>query len=89
MANTVLIAAGAGAAVSADIPVAASPITIHGYAAAGVTWTAQIQIKNNDGTYTAIGGITSQSPVQTIYGPGTYRVSRPAGGGVCAIDQDT
>lgn len=84
MAN--IIPSGAGAAQSADIVVAAgTPVTIHGYPASG-SWTAQIQIKNADGTYTTIRGITNDNPAEVIYGPGTYRVSRPAGGSAVAID---
>ena len=86
MAN--IIPSGNGAAQSGDIVIAATPATIHGFAAAGVQWTAQIQIKDSAGGYTTVGAVTDLQPVQTIYGPGTYRVSRPAGGGVCGIDQD-
>lgn len=85
MAN--IIPTGNGAAVSADI-VVTDPTTIHGWGVG--SWTAQIQIKGTNGSYTGLGGITSGQPAMTIYGPGTYRVSRPATGAeiTCGVDQD-
>ena len=85
MAN--IIPVGAGAAVSADIVVAAgTPVAIHGYGADGVNWSVQIQIKNADASYTTVSAVTNLAPLKVIDGPATYRASRPAGGGACAVD---
>lgn len=87
--TTNLITSGNTAAVSADVVVTdAAAATIHGKGVG--SWTAQIQIKNSDATYTNVGGITSSTPAQTIYGPGTYRVSRPltVAGITCLVDQN-
>lgn len=86
MAN--IIPNGAGAAVSADIAVAAgAPVNVHGYPASpDVQWTAQIQIKNADNSYTTLAGITNNKPSLVIYGPGTYRVNRLAQPNAFAVD---
>lgn len=85
--TTNLIPSGNTAVNSADI-VIAGPSTIHGKGVGA--WTAQIQIKNTDGTYTTLGGVTANVPAMGIYSPGTYRVSRPLTDAAitCLVDQD-
>lgn len=64
------------------------PVNIHGKGTG--LWTAQIQIKNSDDTYSVLGGITEDTKSLAIYAPGTYRVSRPATGVdiTCMVDRD-
>lgn len=87
MAN--LIPSGNTLVNSADIVVTdVAAATVHGWGVGN--WTAQIQIKNTDGSWSTLGGITSLQVAMTIYGPGTYRVQRPATGAdiTCGVDSN-
>jgi len=41
--------------------------------------TANITVKTSGGTYMQLGQLTADTPMLTIAGAGTYRVSKPAG----------
>ena len=41
--------------------------------------SANIQVKTFGGTYMQLGQLTSENPMVTINGAGTYRVVKPAG----------
>jgi len=91
MAATELIAVGTGAAVSADIVVIAGlPLTVCLKDADGTdvgsNCRVDIQLKADDGQYYSIGilaGFNGGNRAIVLSGPGTYRLSRPAGSDSC------
>lgn len=87
MAN--IIPLGNTGATSAEITLAAgASTTIHGSGTG--EWTAQIQIKNSDASFTTLSGITARDPAKGIFSPGVYRVQRLATDVAiqCRVDQD-
>lgn len=76
-----LLAVGAGAANSADFTLAGESSTLFLTAATGLLPESLvvIEIKSASGGYTAIGVLHVTVPAKVLTGPGTYRVTRPAG----------
>lgn len=85
---TQILALGTSAASSEEFTVTADvPVTVFGVAGVDVPWTGQLQIKSSAGDWVRFDAITNFIPVRTIYGPGTYRIGRPAGGGPVSFER--
>ena len=74
---TQILAAGSGAANSADIVIATT--TTVGLKGANAAAEVAIKLKDDAGGYNVVGELSIEEAVKVIVGPGTYRFSRVAG----------
>lgn len=79
-----LLATGTGAASSADFTLTGETSTLFLVSTAQVLQNSKvvIEIKGANGLYYPFGNLDQSAPVVVLSGPGTYRVTRPAGVGV-------
>lgn len=85
MAN--IIASGSSALDSAEFTLTTDSATLYITGATGVCM-ATVRIKGADGTFSTIGELTNQYPAKLLSGAGTYKVTRAATGGSCAVDKN-
>lgn len=85
---TALLAVGTTAASSADFTLTgeSSSLFLVSTAALPSGSSATIEVKSAAGVYYPIGALSVSTPLQVLSGPGTYRVSRPAGPD-CGVDR--
>jgi hypothetical protein len=82
---TEVIATAATAANSSDIVVAdGETVTLALKGVVDGEARVRILLKDDDGTYSDVSQLTSQSPATVIAAPGTYRATRVAGG-TCGV----
>ena len=83
-----ILTIGTSAATSADFTLTGQVSSIQLTGTSGVlpSSVVDIQVKSTGGQYTLIGQCTTREPLQVLIAPGTFRVSRPAGGPACGID---
>lgn len=80
---TLVLATGTGAADSADITLASGETSTLVIRDAAGRVALPVYQKDENNAYTQIGELNERSYVLT--GPGTFRVSRPAGGKSCGV----
>jgi hypothetical protein len=83
-----LLATGVTATSSADFTISGESTTLFLVSTAGLPSgaLAQIEVKGANGVYYPFGHLDPSIPIQVLSGPGTYRVSRPAGAD-CGVDR--
>ncbi len=83
-----LLAVGTSAASSADFTLTGESSSLFLVSPGGLPSLAcaEIEIKSAAGDYYPVGALSVGSPMGVLSGPGTYRVSRPAGPS-CGVDR--
>lgn len=76
-----LLITGTTAAVSADFTITTESTSLFLVSTAALPSgvAVEIDVKGANGVYYPIGGLTAETPLLVLSGPGTYRVDRPAG----------
>ncbi len=83
-----LIAVGTTAVSSADFTLTGESTSLFLTGTAGLEsgCSATVEVKSASGVYYPIGALSAATPIKVLSGPGTYRVSRPAGAS-CGVDR--
>lgn len=82
------ILTAATAAASSDFSITTETTTLLMTGTKTELATLDIEVKDSASVYTVIGTLTPAVPIQVLSGPGTYRVTRKAGGPSIGCDRN-